>query len=151
MLVGNLDDKLDTFRRSLLKLVFSIGSLLVLTVIYIVNATSEEGNVQVGLVMILFGLLGFTVTGPYSLPSGALSIRFGGKQMAATMAGLLDAVGTIASMLSGIAGSRFLTDQSVSFQSRWSSMILTMIGVTGGIICLSTVHTFLERRKRKSD
>src|SRR5262249_35999327 len=48
------------------------------------------------------GVIGFLVYGPYSLLGGVLSVEVRGKEFAATVSGLVDGTGYVASFLSGI-------------------------------------------------
>ncbi len=53
------------------------------------------------LVTAAVGLIGFLVLGPYSLLAGVLAVEVRGKEYAATVAGLVDASGYVAGILSG--------------------------------------------------
>jgi sugar phosphate permease len=52
---------------------------------------------------VLVGVVGLLVYGPYSLLAGALAIESGGKDAAATAAGIIDGVGYVAGALAGTA------------------------------------------------
>jgi sugar phosphate permease len=54
------------------------------------------------------GAIGFLVYGPYSLPSGVLAVEVRGKEYAATVAGLVDGVGYLAGILSGVCFGKLL-------------------------------------------
>jgi sugar phosphate permease len=56
----------------------------------------------------LVGLVGLLVYGPYSLLAGVLAIESGGKEAAATAAGLIDGVGYVGSALAGSALGKLL-------------------------------------------
>jgi sugar phosphate permease len=51
--------------------------------------------------VVLMGLVGLLVYGPYSLLAGVLAVESGGAKMAATAAGIIDGVGYIAATLAG--------------------------------------------------
>jgi len=57
---------------------------------------------------VLVGAVGLLVYGPYSLLAGALAVESGGKEAAATAAGLIDGVGYVAGALAGIALGKLL-------------------------------------------
>ncbi len=57
---------------------------------------------------VLVGLVGLLVYGPYSLLAGALAIESGGKDAAATAAGIIDGVGYVAGALAGGALGKLL-------------------------------------------
>ncbi len=59
--------------------------------------------------MIALGLVGFTLYGPYSLMAGAVAMDFGWKHSSATAAGIIDAVGAIGAILTGV-GMGYLID-----------------------------------------
>ena len=59
--------------------------------------------------MISLGLVGFTLYGPYSLLAGAVAMDFGWKYSSATAAGIIDAVGSVGAILTGV-GMGFLID-----------------------------------------
>ncbi len=54
--------------------------------------------------LVLVGVVGFTLMGPYSLIAGAGAIDFGGRQAAAAAAGLLDGIGYLFSAVLGGVG-----------------------------------------------
>jgi sugar phosphate permease len=59
-------------------------------------------------VAVLVGLVGLLVYEPYSLLAGALAIESGGKEAAATAAGVIDGVGYVAAALAGTVLGRLL-------------------------------------------
>ena len=59
--------------------------------------------------MVALGLVGFTLYGPYSLMAGTVAMDFGGKHASATAAGIIDAVGAIGAILTGV-GMGYLID-----------------------------------------
>ena len=59
--------------------------------------------------MVGLGLVGFTLYGPYSLMAGAVAMDFGSKHASATAAGIIDAVGAIGAILTGV-GMGYLID-----------------------------------------
>ena len=58
---------------------------------------------------ISLGLVGFTLYGPYSLLAGAVAMDFGWKYSSATAAGIIDAVGSVGAILTGV-GMGYLID-----------------------------------------
>ena len=59
--------------------------------------------------MVGLGLVGFTLYGPYSLMAGAVAMDFGSKHASATAAGIIDAVGAIGAIVTGV-GMGYLID-----------------------------------------
>jgi sugar phosphate permease len=90
-------DKVRPERRRLLM----CGCLGVLSLV--VAALAPVGAASTSGAAVLVGLVGLFVYGPYSLLAGALAIESGGKQAAATAAGIIDGVGYVAGALAGSA------------------------------------------------
>ena len=59
--------------------------------------------------MVALGFVGFTLYGPYSLMAGAVAMDFGWKHSSATAAGIIDAVGAVGAILTGV-GMGYLID-----------------------------------------
>jgi len=77
------------------------GCLAVLALV--VAALPSVAAVSTAGAAALVGLVGLLVYGPYSLLAGALAIESGGKDAAATAAGIIDGVGYVAGALAGSA------------------------------------------------
>ena len=60
--------------------------------------------------MILVGLVGFLVVGPYSFLAGAVALDFGGKQGSGTASGIIDGVGYLGGVLAGDSMARISVD-----------------------------------------
>ena len=59
------------------------------------------GQSHTALTLLLLGLAGFMLYGPYSMLSGAIAIDLGSHEAAATAAGIIDGVGYLAAIASG--------------------------------------------------
>jgi len=59
--------------------------------------------------MIALALVGFTLYGPYSLMAGTVAMDFGGQYASATASGIIDAVGAVGAILTGV-GMGYLID-----------------------------------------
>jgi sugar phosphate permease len=57
---------------------------------------------------VLVGAVGLLVYGPYSLLAGILALESAGEELAATAAGIIDAVGYVAGALAGAGLGRIL-------------------------------------------
>ena len=101
--------------------------------------------------MLLFTLLGLTSYGPYTLPSGVIAIKFGGKKIAATMVGIIDTVGTVASLLSAVLGSTFLNRHNVSVDVRWGNIFFALFLDALFILVLSIIYLFVDRPAQTKD
>jgi sugar phosphate permease len=150
LFVGQLFDKLSADRRNFLMIAFHVLTTLIVILIYVTNRSYEIGQVSKLTTMLLFGLLGFTVTGPYTLPSGVLSIKYGGKKIAATMVGIIDTVGTIASLFSSLLGATFLNLHNVNTQDRWSKVFVAMLFDALFVLVLSTLYYATERSSSRT-
>jgi sugar phosphate permease len=146
LILGELFDKFSALYRNVLMIVFHFLTILTVIGIYIINASYESGKVSTILVALSFGFLGFTVTGPYTLPSGVLSIKYGGKKVAATMVGIIDTIGTVASLFSALLGSAFLNRKELSLQERWSSVFLVMIIDGVFIMTLAIIYAIVDQK-----
>jgi OPA family glycerol-3-phosphate transporter-like MFS transporter len=65
-------------------------------------------HIKLWMVVTAIGLIGLLSYGPYSLLAGALSVEINGKEFVATVAGLVDAAGYLAGMVSGYFFGRLL-------------------------------------------
>jgi sugar phosphate permease len=74
----------------------------------VVAALPRVAAVSAGGAAVLVGAVGLLVYGPYSLLAGALAIESGGKEAAATAAGIIDGVGYVGGALAGSALGKLL-------------------------------------------
>ncbi len=76
--------------------------------------------------LVFITLVGFTLTGPYTLPAGALSLSFGGKKACATTSALVDTTGYLGGLLSGyLVG---LIADEWGWNSVWGLLSVAAIG-----------------------
>jgi sugar phosphate permease len=80
--------------------------LLALSVV--IATLAPVGEASTAGAAVLVGAIGLLVYGPYSLLAGALAIESGGKEAAATAAGIIDGVGYVAGALAGSALGKLL-------------------------------------------
>jgi sugar phosphate permease len=95
----------DRVRPSLRRWLIA-GCLTVLA--FVISALSPVAAVSPGGAAVLVGAVGLLVYGPYSLLAGALAIESGGKDAAATAAGIIDGIGYVAGALAGTVLGRLL-------------------------------------------
>lgn len=81
--------------------------------------------------LLLVGLSGFLLLGPYSLVAGVVALDFGGRKTAGTAAGLLDGVGYVGATLAGYGVA------SVVVARGWAYAYSIMSGLTlvGVLLC----------------
>lgn len=82
------------------------GTLAILSCVLVILPGAAKASALAG--VLLIGLVGLLVYGPYSLLAGVLAVESGGVRLAATAAGLIDAAGYIAGALAGSTLGRLL-------------------------------------------
>ena len=102
LLLGWLLDRLSPGRRNWL--LFGI----LVAVAALVFILPQLAAMPVWVVVTTIGLIGFLSYGPYSLLAGVLSLEIRGKEFVATVAGLVDAAGYLAGIISGYVFGRML-------------------------------------------
>jgi sugar phosphate permease len=102
LLLGWLLDRLSHSRRNWL--LFGILA----AVAALVFALPQLAAMPVWMVVTTIGLIGFLSYGPYSLLAGVLAVEIKGKEFVATVAGLVDAAGYLAGIVSGYVFGRML-------------------------------------------
>ncbi len=86
--------------------VLAVMGLLLTASVYFFSQVPGDQPVWL---MIGLGLVGFTLYGPYSLMAGAVAMDFGWKYSSSTAAGIIDAIGAVGAILTGV-GMGFLID-----------------------------------------
>jgi len=79
------------------------------------------------------GLVGFLVYGPYSLLAGVLSVEVRGKEYAATVSGVVDGVGYLAGVVSGVVFGKLL---SVGGYQLGFEVMAAVTLVSAALVCL---------------
>lgn len=135
ILLGWVLDRLSPRRRNWL--LFGIltavaGLIFILPVL---------ARMQMWLVVAAIGLIGFLSYGPYSLLAGVLAVEIHGKEFVATVAGLVDASGYLAGILSGYLFGRILDHGG--YQLGFHSLGVTTLAAA--VLCLG-----LYRRPKNS-
>lgn len=101
-LMGILYDRVPLpLRRFLLAGILLLLAFVLLALHPLVRANPAHGALWVGLV-------GLLVYGPYSLLAGVFAVESGGPELAATAAGIVDAVGYVAGAMAGALLGRLL-------------------------------------------
>ncbi len=95
LLLGWMLDRLTHRRRNWL--LFSIMA----AVAVLIYALPTLVRMDLWMVVTAIGLIGFLSYGPYSLLAGVLAVEIHGKEFVATVAGLVDASGYLAGIVSG--------------------------------------------------
>jgi MFS transporter, OPA family, glycerol-3-phosphate transporter len=95
LLLGWILDRLSPGRRNWL--LFGILA----AVAALIYGLPHFAKMQLWMVVVAIGLIGFLSYGPYSLLAGVLAVEIRGKDFVATVAGLVDASGYLAGIVSG--------------------------------------------------
>jgi sugar phosphate permease len=92
------------------------------------------GFSQESLALVLVGVTGFFLLAPYSMVGGGvLACDAGGKEAAATAAGLLDGVGYVAAVLAGLGVAE------VVMRAGWTTAYLAMAGLSAASVIVCAV------------
>ena len=94
--------------------------------------------------VLLVGLTGFLILGPYSYLAGAISLDLGGKRGGATACGIIDGVGYLGGMMAGGTVARL----SVAYG--WSGVFRSLSGVALVTGVAAAVFFQIEWRKTRS-
>jgi len=122
------------------------GPLLLLASLGLVPALWLMAQPATGLALplVLSSLAGLLLLGPYSFLAGAMSLDLGGRQGAATAAGLIDAVG-----YAGSTGALWLTGRLAERQG-WGAAFLALAGLAAATAVVALVfYRTQERRPRQ--
>ena len=119
LLAGYLSDKLGRTGRALLMFWGLLLAASVLTCLGMFRFASTPV-----IPVILVGLVGFLILGPYSYLAGAIALDFGGSEGSATSSALIDSAGYVGGILAGDTVAR------VSVAYGWQGAFLALAGVT---------------------
>ena len=138
LLMGYLNDKFNQTNRNCTLCIFLCLLTVSLFLTTLVNLCPNCGNIYV--YFLLISMSSFFLLGPYTLPSAALSVRFGGRKICATVSALMDGFGSLASMLSGTMGS--LSDTA----NGWAKVWMVMSFVSLFITLLSVLYIWVDNK-----
>lgn len=119
LIAGFAGDRLGINGRSI---IFLLGMLM--TAVGLGAMTALHAGTQGILPMLLLGIVGLGLLGPYSYLAGAMALDFGGKQGGATSSALIDGVGYVGGILAGDTVAR------LSVHYGWGSVFLAMAGIS---------------------
>ncbi len=141
LFAGWASDRLSARRGPVLAVMSSAMALSVLLF-------SQIGSDQPTLLALTLGVVGFSLYGPYSLMAGAVAIDFGSSHSSATAAGVIDSVGALGSIVTGV-GMGYLIDRF-----GWNHAFLTVFSIAMVAALLSFLMwrwRSVEVAGRKSD
>jgi len=126
LVLGWLLDRLSGYRRKWL--LFSLLST-VAVLIFLLPALVHAG---LWMAVTAIGLIGLLSYGPYSLLAGVLALEIRGKDFVATVAGLVDASGYLAGIVSGYVFGRILDHGGYTLGFH----CLGVFTLVGAVLCL---------------
>ena len=132
LLAGWISDRFSGGRRGPVMATMLIGLVLSLVgLAHLGGLAAQVGMAPQTLALPLTGLVGFCLLGPYSMVGGGVvALDFGGKDAAATAAGLLDGVGYFGASLAGVGVA------AVVEHSGWSGAWHCLAAMAGGSVLL---------------
>lgn len=136
ILAGWLGDRLGQGGRSLVMLV---GCSLTVVVLWLLGSLPFSSHTIAP--VLLVGLAGFLMLGPYSYLAGAISLDLGGKRGGATACGIIDGVGYLGAMLAGENVAR------LNIAYGWSGAFKALAGVALATSLTAAVFFVMQRRK----
>ncbi len=132
ILAGWISDRLGG-RRGLVVSVMLGGLTLCLLALGRLDALAS-GSTREWLAVVLIGLSGFLALGPYSMVGGGVcAVDAGGRELAATAAGLLDAVGYLGASAAGIGIAGIVARWG------WATAFLALGGLSTGGVALAVL------------
>ena len=134
VIAGLAGDRLGANGRPI---ILFIGMLLTAAALCLM--TTLQSGEQGALPLILIGVVGLGLLGPYSYLAGAMALDFGGAQGGATSSGLVDGVGYLGGILAGDSVAR------LSVQYGWSGVFLALAAVST-VSALAAGFLFMEQR-----
>ena len=139
IIAGIAGDRLGASGRSI---VLFVGMLLTASGLW--SMTALKPGTQGALPMILIGLVGLGLLGPYSYLAGAMALDFGGKEGGATSSGLIDGVGYMGGILAGDSVAR------VSVHYGWSGVFVALAAVSAASAAAAGLLFVYQRKQVRS-
>lgn len=137
LIAGFAGDRLGIHGRSI---IFLLGMLM--TCLGLGAMTALHAGAQGIMPMLLLGIVGLGLLGPYSYLAGAMALDFGGKQGGATSSALIDGVGYLGGILAGDTVAR------LSVHYGWSTVFLAMAGISAASALAATLLFVPEKSLR---
>ncbi len=119
VVAGFAGDRLGPTGRSI---VLFVG--MVVTAVGLCFMTVLKAGTASTLPLVLVGVVGFGLLGPYSYLAGAMALDFGGKQGGATSSGLIDGIGYMGGILAGDSVAR------LAVRFGWGGVFVSLAAVS---------------------
>ncbi len=140
VIAGLAGDRLGTNGRAI---ILFIGMILTATALCLMTAL--RSGVQGALPLVLIGLVGLGLLGPYSYLAGAMALDFGGKQGGATSSGLIDGIGYMGGILAGDSVAR------LSVHHGWSGVFFTLAVVSAASAAAAGLLYLHQREQMRAE
>ncbi len=138
MIAGIAGDRLGAAGRSI---VLFFG--MVITTAGLCSMMALHSGSQGLVPIVLIGLVGLGLLGPYSYLAGAMALDIGGKRGGATSSGLIDGVGYLGGVLAGDSVAR------ISVHSGWSGVFAALAAISGAS-ALAACVLFVNQKRQVS-
>jgi len=140
IVMGFINDRVSKLTFNIIIFGFEIVLTIVLLVLWIVHVTSSfSSTVGSVFLLILYGLLGFLLSGP-QINANIFSIRYG-TQSATSMA-ILDSFAAVASIVSAVVSGAILDLKTRA----WTTMLYVGLWISVAVLFSSIVYTIIEAR-----
>ena len=113
--------------------VLCVMTFLVAPCVYAYGSFETVAGGDVVWMILLLGVIGFLLHGPYSLLAGAMAVDFGSRYSSASAAGIIDSVGAIGAIVAG-GGMGTLIDRIGWTEAFY---IVSLIALAAGLLSLS--------------
>jgi MFS transporter, OPA family, glycerol-3-phosphate transporter len=123
---------------------YMVVSLILLVVVLAFMSTLRDAPTRKIIPHVLVSLVALLMTGPYSFLAGAMSLDLGGKTGSATAAGLIDAIGYLGGMLSGLAVGW------IAEKSGWAS-VFAFLAAVAFFTALAAIFYFVSHDRARSE
>jgi OPA family glycerol-3-phosphate transporter-like MFS transporter len=133
VIAGFAGDRLGISGRAI---VLSAG--MVLTAVGLWFMSALKGGTQGALPMILIGVVGLGLLGPYSYLAGAMALDFGGRQGGATSSALIDGIGYSGGIFAGDSVARLAVHYG------WGGVFTTLAAISAAS-AVAAVFLFVEQ------
>ncbi|MGO9804314.1 MAG: MFS transporter [Steroidobacteraceae bacterium] len=133
LLAGWASDRLGHRCRALL-LVIGLAATAAALFVFTTLKSSTAAPV---LPVVMIGLVGFCLLGPYAFLPGAFALDFGGKQAGAAASGLVDGTGYVGGVFAGYAMAKL----AVAFG--WEGVFRTL-AIVAGLAALGACYLFFQ-------
>lgn len=122
----------------------SIGMLALLTLCLVLMGSGVGADS--GMALVLVGVVGFMLLGPYSLIAGAAAIDFGGREAAGAAASFFDGIGYLFGAVLGGVGMGAMAESL-----GWTGAFMVLAGLSGLTIIPAFIIWTRERARAQAD